>query len=374
MPRSPSRYEPAPVSGYLGPAGLKLATQGGSYKLYEGDSYLVPPEGLRLEDVDLRDPANYRYTSFRGSPALRDALVAKLARQNAITATPAAIAITAGATHGLACAFRAVLAPGDEVLVLSPHWPLIAGQLRAVGATLVEVPFGSDPGGFVTPKTAAIYFATPNNPDGHVLDAPALAALATFAATHDLWVIADEAYEDFVYEGAHRSIAALPGMAARTITAFSLSKTYAMAGLRLGYVVAPEAVATSILAMSLHSIYHVPVHLQALALRALERGADFIAHARGLYREARDATVAKLAPLGVTAPPAGVFVFFDLAPHGPDLFDRLLDAGVGLTPGGMFGARFRTWARLCYSAAPPDQVALGVDRLLAVISAGNATP
>jgi N-succinyldiaminopimelate aminotransferase len=380
MPRHPHRYEPAPACGYLPAARARIASATGDvYRLWEGDSYLMPPAGMRLEDVDLGNPANYRYASFRGDAALRAAIVAKLARVNAVATTPAAVAITGGATHGLACAFRAVVAPGDEVLVLAPYWPLVRGQLAVVGATLVEVSDVHRLAEHVTPRTAAIYFATPSNPDGVVLGEAELAAIAHVATTHDLWVIADEAYEAVVYDGAHRSIAAHPGLAERTITVFSLAKTYAMAGMRVGYVVAPEPVATSIIATSMHTIFHVPVHLQALALRALEHGDDFIAFARSQYRIARDATVARLAPLGITTPAGGVFVFFDLAPlaarrgcSAAELFDRLLDAGVGLTPGGIFGAGYETWARLCYSAAPPDRVAEGVARVVSVLAGDDA--
>src|SRR5262249_1202749 len=164
---------------------------------------------------------------------------------------PNAIQITAGATHAFACALRLLCDPGDEVLLLAPYWPLIRGNVLAVGARPVEVPFtselyqGADPAellaGRVTKRTAAIYVTTPTTPDGKVLDARALEAVAEVAVSADLWVLADEVYEDYAFDGrAHRSIATLPGLDSRTLSVYSFSKSYGLAGLRVGYVTGPE--------------------------------------------------------------------------------------------------------------------------------------
>jgi aspartate/methionine/tyrosine aminotransferase len=162
-------------------------------------------------------------------------------------------------------------------------------------------------------------------------------------------------------------------MADRTVTAFSLSKTYALAGLRLGYVVAAPPVMHAIRKVANHSVYNVPAALQRAGLAALEGGAAWIDGARARYRAARD-----LASRGLSAPhflpDGGAYLFLDLTrylPEGDDpldrkidrLHDRLLDGGVAVSPGLQFGTRYAAHARLCYTALPIDQLEAGVARL-----------
>ena len=384
MPRHPLLHEPAPPCGYMGRTMQAVGAQTDVFRFWEADSTLIPPEGARLSDLGLDDGDYYRYGSFRGHPPLREALAAKLAARNRIQAAAGQIAITAGATHALSCATRALVGPGDEVLLLAPFWPLIRGQVTMTGARAVEVPFSAelirDPGAeprdlierYITPRTAAIYFASPNNPDGKVLGARELSAIADLAARHDLWLLADEAYEDFIYDGERLSIAARPGMADRTATVYSFSKSYAMSGLRVGYVVGPEPLVSAVLALGLHSIYHVPYHLQSAALLALQRGDDFIDESRDRFRAARDLTMRHLGRFGIATPEGGAFVFFDLSALAPgrsaaDVHDRLAAEGLPLTPGRIFGAAYTDWARLCYTATPPDRLQAGLERLAGVL-------
>src|SRR5262249_31210633 len=154
-----------------------------------------------------------------------------------------------GATHALFAASRAVLDPGDEVLLPSPYWPLIDGILRLSGAVPKEVPFyeqlyadpSADPRALlephIGPRTAALYVITPNNPNGKILSLEQRRRIAELARDHDLWVFCDDVYEDYVYDEAAKgipSLGALDGMADRTLTAYSFSKSHGMAGLRVG--------------------------------------------------------------------------------------------------------------------------------------------
>jgi aspartate/methionine/tyrosine aminotransferase len=355
-----------------------------------GDTHLAPPEAARLGNLGFTgepDPLLYSYSKPAGDRALVDALVDKLQRKNRLDWVRwQNVQITCGATHALSCATRAALDPGDEVLLLAPYWPLIRGICASLGARPVECAFSHrlfrEPGvdveamleQKVTRATSALYVTTPNNPDGKVLTRAQLEAIANVARRHDLWVLSDEAYEEYVYDGReHVSIASLPGMAERTLTAFTFSKTYAQAGLRVGYVVGPAGAIDAARKMANHSVYSVACALQRSALRALEHGGPFIAEARQRYQDARDQALARIqAPCA--APEGCTYLFLDLTAHVPPeedtaytLLERFAERGVLLAPGGSFGLEFGRWARLCYIAVSPERLRDGIDRINAVL-------
>jgi aspartate/methionine/tyrosine aminotransferase len=231
-----------------------------------------------------------------------------------------------------------------------------------------------------TPRTRALYLATPNNPDGKVLPRAVLEEVARFARERELWVLADEVYEDIVFTGEHVSIAALDGMAERTITAMSLSKSYGLAGLRLGCVVADPKIMHALRKMVNHAVYNVPVVLQRVGLGAVENSDEWLAGARAAYREARDLASAEV-PAPHFLPEGGAYLFLDLAPFAgaagepaiQALHERLLDAGVALAPGAAFGARHAMHARLCYTALEGERLRAGLRRLREVLEAAKAT-
>jgi aspartate/methionine/tyrosine aminotransferase len=368
----------------------KLAGYRGEvFPFHLGDTHLLPPAAARLAALSWEEAEAgrlYNYATPAGDPELLGALVAKLNGRNGLPVHVENLQVTAGATHVFSCATRALLDAGDEVLLLAPFWPLIRGHLISVGARAVEIPFSSrlyaapdlDPRAllepFITPRTAAIYVITPNNPDGKVLGARELQAIADVARRHDLWVLADEVYEEYAFDGRrHLSIAALPGMMERTITAFSFSKSYGQAGLRVGYAVGPAAAMSAVRKLANHSIYNVPRAMQRAALAALRTGEGFLSEARTLYRQARDVTCEALSgKLPVTVPEGGSYVFIDLAPFlgGGELFpllERLASAGILLAPGEAFGQSFATHARLCYTAVPLERLRAGLARLVELL-------
>jgi arginine:pyruvate transaminase len=227
----------------------------------------------------------------------------------------------------------------------------------------------------LTERTAALYVTTPNNPDGKVLSRRHLEQLAAFARAHDLWVLSDEVYEDLAFDAPHVSIAALDGMAERTVTVFSLSKSYALAGYRLGYAVAAEEPMRALRKIANHTVYNVPDVLQRAALAVVEDAASqaWLAGARATYRAARD-----LASSRVSAPhflPDGAtYLFVDLSRWTDagaiwPLVEKLLDAGVSISPGEQFGRGFERHARLCFTAVQPDRLAEGLDRFARVLAA-----
>ena len=388
-----SRIRP-PVFAELQARIDKLTAQGGDLvPLHIGDTYLAPPEGARraIGALDPDDTGLFRYGATAGLPELRAAMARSLATRGLDVDPASEILVGNGGTHALYCAARAVLDAGDEVLLASPYWPLAPGIFTACGAIPVEVPLTAplyadptaDAGAMLAakigPRTKAIYLISPNNPDGKVLGRADLERIAKVAIDHDLWVFSDEVYADVVFDGEHVSIATLPGMRDRTIVLHSLSKSHALAGCRVGYVAAPEPVVASARRVEVHTAFNVSVAMQRAALAAIDDGA-FPRSARDAYRSARDAAARALEGSGARFHLAegGTYLFVDFADvlRGAPLvalLERAVDAGVLLAPGGAFGDAWSTCARLCYTAAPPDRVALGVARLREAIDAFQRT-
>jgi aspartate/methionine/tyrosine aminotransferase len=360
-------------------------------ELHLGDGHRPPPEGARFSLVDgpAYEPALYRYGAIAGLDVLKEAFAARLATCGfgPTSVDPSTdVLVNAGATHALFCASRAILDPGDEVLVAAPYWPLAVGVIRAAGGVPVEVPMTTrlyadrttDAAALfeaaMTPRTRALYLITPNNPDGKVFSRAALEGIARLAVTRGLWVIADEVYADYVYEGTHTSIARLDGMAARTLSVYSLSKSHALAGVRVGFVVGPSRVMAVARRVATHTVFNVPVASQHVALAALRDPHGWVDETRRDFRAARDATVGALDGAGVTAfePEGGSYVFIDFEPvlRGRPLVDllaRAIDRGVLLAPGLGFGDAYGSWARLCFTAVPRERLMDGVARLRAAI-------
>jgi aspartate/methionine/tyrosine aminotransferase len=367
------------------------AARGGDLiDLHIGDTYLEPPQTARLAGVLERtgDGADlYRYGETAGLSPLRDAIADDLRRRGRVFADVCGeknVLLGAGATHAIFCAAAAVLSPGDDVILAAPYWPLAHGIILASGAHPVEVPFTSrlyaepelDAGSLLraalTPSTRAIYLTSPNNPDGKVLSKTDLESVAALAIEEDLWVFADEVYADVTYGRPHVSLASLPGMAARTITAYSFSKSHALAGLRVGYVVAPEAVVRVAQRVSNHSIFNVPVAMQRAAAAALASGSRWTERAVLLYRRSLEAVTEALDGTGVrySTPEGGVFVFLDFSDVLGDrplraLLERSIARGVLVAPGAGFGKDFTKHARLCFSSQPLPQLVEGLTRLVA---------
>ncbi len=393
MPRL-SRFADAirpPVFSELERAIAERRESGGDLvPLHIGDTYLAPPLVARFEkQLDARDDQLYAYGATFGLSELREAL-ARWARRKGrafeeMTAD-ANVQVGVGATHALSCAARVVIEPEDEVLLASPYWPLAHGILASAGARIVEVPLTSrlyadptlDAGevfrAHITPKTRALYFITPNNPDGKVLTARDVASIARVAIEHDLWVFADEVYADYTFGSEHVSIATMDGMSDRTITAFSFSKSHALAGARIGWALGPREVVAAMRKVSTHSVFNVPVVMQRAALAALSDEA-WIESARTTYQLARDTAFDALRGSNIETSLAdgGVYLFLDFAKilDGrplSELLARAVAQGVILAPGQAFGADFPTHARLCFTAVQLDRVTEGISRLRAAVS------
>jgi aspartate aminotransferase len=321
------------------------------------------------------------YPDQRGTLALRQVLVEKLARENGITCAPDDIVVTNGGTHGLFLIFQALLSEGDEVLVLSPHWMAIpklvafttGTRMRTVPAYLDLMEGTLEPAGFAArlhaalgPQTRGIYLNTPNNPTGAVLTREQLEALAEVAIERDLWVISDEAYEHLVFDGArHISLASLPGMAERSISVYTFSKSYAMTGWRVGYVVSPPAMrAVMGPLLAFYTTHGVFPSIQTAARVAVAGPQDAVQEMRRAYQERRDLLLAGLAGQSAIRVPVPRGAFYAFANVGAalgardvwTLVEEWLELGVAVLPGTAFGAECADWVRLSLATRREDVV------------------
>ena len=396
MPRYPvlsSWIESMPTSVF---ESLKLRAQnypGPIVPFHVGDTHLDPPLMARLGMQGFTGesaPDLYKYSPAHGDTSFLDAILNKLAVDNGMDwVTPDNVQITMGATHGLSSCVRTALDPGEQILLLTPHWPLMRGIALSCGLQPVEVPFSHvlmrDAQAsveellesYITPETAAIYFANPNNPDGKVYTREELSAIAKVAQKHNLWVIADEVYEKFVYDGDFCSIATLPGMSERTLTVFSFSKTYGLPGLRVGYLVGPTRVMLGARKMTNHTVYNVPRAMQQSAMAAITHGQEWVDQARELYIKHRD-LAHELIVAPCVKPEGATYLFLDLSQYCADdaessvcVLERLVDAGMLLTPGGAFGQHYRKWARLCFTSLSYDELEESLVRLNRVLEDGE---
>ena len=346
---------------------LAMAAAGKKVIRLEGGEPFPPTPPFVIDAIkDALDRGETRYAPSSGIPKLLEAICAKLQRKNGIAAEPGGVIVVNGGAHGLFCSFQATLDEGDEAIFLSPYWTPIRDLVRYAGGEPVMVPWDeaekTSPAAAierrVTPRSRLIYVNSPSNPTGRVLDRAALEAIAQLAIQRDLLVIADEAYEDLTWDGDHVSIASLPGMAERTITVFTLSKSYALTGGRIGYVVASPTFMEVLRKLVLNSTNGVSTPTQFGALAALTEGAGWIEEKRTEYLQRRDFLVAAARAAGFECSvPAGAFYLFAnvrerLGSDSWAAMKQLLDStGIATVPGAVFGAEGEGHLRMSYSTS-----------------------
>jgi aspartate aminotransferase len=334
------------------------------------------------------------YTPNGGITELRQAIVDTVAARNGIATDLERVWVTAGATQGLYLAMSLLLDPGDEVLVPDPGYTTFTMNAHLVSA--VPVPYPLRPAaGFapdldeldrlVTPRTRVLIVNSPSNPLGAVFDRPTLEALLDFAERHDLWVISDEVYERFTYGVEHISLAALAGerdsrgdstsAADRVLTVFSASKTFALTGARVGWLLTPAGFAPLLRAAQEAMISCVNTPAQRAVVTALTGSQEHVAEAAAHYRANLDAATALLRERGIRhLEPTGAFYLWVDMSHATDgdvatWAERfLVEQRVAVAPGSAFGRTGEGWIRLCAAASTADLLE-GIRRLPAPAAA-----
>jgi aspartate aminotransferase len=356
---------------------MKLREQGAKVFQFEGgEPYLNTPDFVKDAMKRALDENKTRYAPSSGIPELRAAIADKLRTKNQIAAQANDVMIVNGGMQGLFGAFQSVVNPGDEVLVFSPYWTPIKDLIAYCQGRPVLVPtalaraegFEKTLANYTTVRTRAIYYNTPQNPTGVVFTQDEARAVARFARDRDLIVLADEAYEDLVYEGEHFSMASLEGMFERTITIFTLSKSFAMTGWRLGYTVAAEPWMTGMRKTTLYSSNGVSTPTQWAALAAFTTESDLLETNRLAYQQRRDLLLAGLNELGLTCEnPAGAFYAFPdvsrVSRDSREAAEILLDrAQVATVPGVVFGPDGESHLRFSFSTSI-ETIEAGLDSL-----------
>ena len=345
-----------------------------------GDPDLKTPQ--KIIDLAFADAGagHTKYTDPWGDPELREEIARFYAEEYGVALGEREIFVSTAGCVAMYLVMEAILDPGDEVLIFDPYFSAYATQVRLGGGVPVFVPCREADGWqpdmeraaqYLTPRTKALVINTPNNPTGVCYSRPTLEAVARFARKNDLLVVADDIYTSFCYSEPFLPVLTLPGMKERTIVVESLSKTYAMTGWRIGYLLAPEAVIeqTGKIAELMHS--SVNSLAQYAGVAALAGPQDNVAAMREEYRAKRQIVLDGLAGcpvLRLIEPQGAFYAFVDVRLTGLDsgeFADRLLDEErVAVVPGEAFGEEGRGFVRLSY-AGDADELREGVARLRA---------
>lgn len=358
---------------------------------------------LEIGEPDFDTPANVRDAAKRaldagwthygpplGLPALREAIATDATTRKRFTVDPENVVVTPGAKPIMFYALLALAQPGDEVIYPDPGFPIYESMTRFVGATPVPIPLREENEfrmdvqelrSLVTERTRLIIFNSPHNPTGSVLTQSDIAAIADLAQERDITVLADEIYGRILYEGEHHSIAALPGMAERTIVLDGFSKTWAMTGWRLGYAILPPALLPVFSRLIINSVSCTSSHSQLAAVEALTGPQDDVEAMVEEFRTRRELIVDGLTAIpGIRClKPHGAFYVFPnvsgTGMTGPEMADRLLDeAGVACLSGTAFGKVGRDHLRVSY-ANSRENIGRALERIAQVVAkAGEPEP
>ena len=348
------------------------------YRLDQGDVSFDSPDTVKTAMHRAIDENRTHYLQTTGVPKLLELLAEKLRGVNRIPVGGAdEVMVTTGGIHGLFVICQALLEPGDEVIVPDPEWPPAVGNILAAHGVPVPCRLHENLGwrfdldelaSKIGPKTRAIYINSPNNPTGGVLTRSDLEQIVHLCDERKLWLISDEAYEDVVFEGEHVSPASLPGAYERVVSLFTFSKSYAMTGLRLGYVAAKNPQLRDRMKKALfYTASNIASVVQYGGIGALEGSQECITTFRDELKARRDLFYAGIREHAAGAfsgePPKGAFYAFlridpSWRPAQPSatgsiswsMTEYLIARGrIGCVPGVDFGANGEGYVRFCFA-------------------------
>lgn len=309
------------------------------------------------------------YAMVPGTSDLRDAIARRVSAQSGVATTRDNVLVTPGGQAALFAAHMASCGPGDTALFIDPYYVTYPGTIRAAGArphpisTRAEAGFLPDAAELdraaATTQARALLINTPNNPTGAVYPPDTLRAIAKVARARDLWLISDEVYDTLIWEGAHLSPRALPGMAERTIVCGSMSKSHAMTGSRIGWIIAPTPVIAALTDLATNTTYGVPGYIQDAAHYALSAGPKLEAQVAAPFRRRRALALNILAQQDtLTAIPSdgAMYLFLDIRATGlsGEAFAMALlrETHIAVMPGESFGASAAGFIRIAMTV--PD--------------------
>ncbi|NLF34301.1 MAG: pyridoxal phosphate-dependent aminotransferase [Thermoplasmatales archaeon] len=380
------RLQEIPVSGTVNISNMvsQLKVEGVDIISFSmGEPDFSTPENIVDACVESLRGGFTHYTPSAGIPELRCAIADRASSESGIPCSPNNVLVTP-TKQAIFMIALAYLDPGDEVILSDPSWVSYEACIRLAGAVPKYVPtrfeddFIMDPANLakaITKRTKMIILNTPSNPTGTVLPESTIKAIAELAIENDIYVMSDEIYESIVYDGAkNTSIASLPGMFSRTLTVSGLSKTYAMTGWRVGWMIAPEADILAVNKLQTHSITCCTSFTQPAAVEALrgpqDRRDEMVAEFKKRRNLALD-LIAEIKGLECNVPQGAFYLFprYDVHMRSVELAAYLLKEGhVAVTPGAAFGPSGEGFFRISY-ATSEDQIIEGFSRIKKCINA-----
>lgn len=357
-----------------------------------GDSDHDTPPAIVQAAVDSLWAGRTKYTGSRGDLRLREAIAARQGAHCGLDISPDQVVVTTGTQGALTAAILCTLDHGDELIVIEPMYVTYEAVAGLAGAKLVMVPAWPENGflpdakdieAAVTDRTRAILYASPNNPTGSVLPGSLVKEIGEIAKRHDLWILADEVYAELIYEGKHVSPLQFPDLAERSVVTSSLSKSHAMSGWRMGWVISPEEMAPHMENVMLCTTYGLPGFNQDGAFHALTQDLPELAAIKESYRRRRDRLHQRLNAiegLSCHLPTGAMFIMLDVRATGLSAqdyaFGLLRSQGVSLLPADTFGDSATGHVRLALGA-PDDILEDAAGRIAAYtaeVMAGQCVP
>jgi aminotransferase len=375
-PKTPPRkYRISQRTNQLSPSGIRkffdlLASMEGVISLGVGEPDFATPWHIREAAIESLEKGYTMYTSNLGIPELRQELARHLSHHYNVEYDPATeLLITVGVSEGLDLAMRAILDPGDEVIIPDPCFVAYDACVILAGGVPVPVPTNEEDSfelsaaavaARITSKTRAIFLGYPANPTGAVMPKNKLLEIAELAKRHGLMVVSDEIYAKLVYGIDHTCLAALPGMKESTILLGGFSKAYAMTGWRIGYAAAPKEIVAAMTKIHQYTMMCAPTMAQVAALEALKSGENSAIEMVEDYNRRRLVIVQGLNDIGLPCfEPKGAFYAFPSIKHtgmcSEDFAERLLtEEKIAVVPGSAFGRCGEGYVRCCYATSLAD--------------------
>lgn len=351
------------------PSGIRrffdmLADMGDVVALTVGQPDFITPWHIREAAIDSLEKGKTYYTSNAGTPELRDEISKYMKRRFGLDYQRDETIVTVGGSEAIDIAIRALINPGDEVILPTPSFVCYEPIAKMCGAKVVKIAtklennFKLTPSELreaITDKTKLVILPFPNNPTGAILTKEDLEGIADVLRDTQIAILSDEIYAELTYGREHTSIASIDGMRERTIIASGFSKAYAMTGWRLGYICAPAPLAKEMLKLHQYAIMCAPTASQFAAVEAMRNGDDDVAYMRAEYDRRRVFILEGLRKIGLECfePEGAFYIYPNIGKFGlssEEFCERLLyEHRCAIVPGTAFGESGEGFARISYA-------------------------